>query len=102
MSLLSYQHELKDAQEFHEAAPRAHVSAAELKMAKLLTQAMSIENPDLGEYRGSYASITQGDRDFGRRSFTKGPKSRARESSKVPRRTSHIASSTSWMRLRRA
>jgi hypothetical protein len=47
LSLLAYAHELKDRTEFTDAAPRVVLQANELKMAKLLTEAMSIEDPEL-------------------------------------------------------
>jgi non-homologous end joining protein Ku len=40
--------------EFDRAAPRVAVSPAELKMAKLLTEAMSAGEVDLSEYRDTY------------------------------------------------
>ncbi len=55
LSLLAYAHELKDRSEFTDAAPRVVLQANELKMAKLLTEAMTIEDPELGQYRDGYA-----------------------------------------------
>jgi non-homologous end joining protein Ku len=46
---------MEDPGEFERAAPRASISAQELKMAKMLTQAMSVDEVDLNEYRDAYA-----------------------------------------------
>jgi DNA end-binding protein Ku len=54
LMLLAYEQELKDAGEFERGAPDVDVSAAELKMAKLLTEAMSVNEADLSEYRDTY------------------------------------------------
>jgi DNA end-binding protein Ku len=55
MSLLSYQQELQDADEFQDAAPKMVLPANELKMAKLLTEAMGLEEVNLADYRDRYA-----------------------------------------------
>jgi hypothetical protein len=38
-----YEQEMKDPGEFECAAPRASISAQEMKMAKLLTEAMGVD-----------------------------------------------------------
>jgi DNA end-binding protein Ku len=55
MSLLAYEEELKNAKEFEDNAPDVQLSAQELKMAKLLTEAMSVSDPELSQYRDRYA-----------------------------------------------
>jgi DNA end-binding protein Ku len=55
LSLLSYHDELKDPREFTDSAPRVVLTTEETRMARLLTEAMAIEDPDLSKYRDGYA-----------------------------------------------
>jgi DNA end-binding protein Ku len=51
LSILSYEAELKGMKEFEDDVPRLEVSPAELKLATQLIDQMSVDDPELDQYR---------------------------------------------------
>jgi DNA end-binding protein Ku len=54
MSMLTYANEMKSPSEFQDEAPKVEVSPEELKLAKTLTDALSVDEFDFSEYRDQY------------------------------------------------